>query len=128
MPVDQDGHEELPDDDLPESPEELLSRRIDFVVCIERATDLPSNFCRDVFVEYQIYLEDKKYQTKIAEGKNRNPVFEYQQHHTQQVVTENFLQYIKEQVLVMKVYGFPDVKKQENTTAGASAKRKDQIK
>ena len=52
IPVDADGNEELADEDLPDAPEDLLNRRIDYKVCIERARDLPSNFCKDVFVEY----------------------------------------------------------------------------
>ena len=52
IPVDAEGNEELADDDLPETPEDLLNRRIDYVVSIEGASDLPSNFCKDVFVEY----------------------------------------------------------------------------
>jgi len=44
-------------------------------------------------------------------GKNRDPEFNYRLQHTQSVVTENFLKYIKEELLTFKVYGFPDVKK-----------------
>ncbi len=50
--MDADGNEDLADEDLPDAPEDLLNRRIDYVVSIERARDLPSNFCKDVFVEY----------------------------------------------------------------------------
>jgi len=81
IPVDADGNEEIDENDIPDSPEDLLNRRIDFVVSIERARDLPSNFCRDVFVEYQIYMEETKYQTPVIEGKNRNPEFAFTRHH-----------------------------------------------
>ena len=52
IPVDAQGNEDIPEDDLPAEPSELLDRQIDFIVSIERARDLPSNFCKDVFVEY----------------------------------------------------------------------------
>lgn len=52
VPIDSDGNDDLADDDLPDSPEDLLNRRIDFYVQIKGAKDLPSNFCKDVFVEY----------------------------------------------------------------------------
>ena len=52
VPVDATGNEEIPDEELPETPEDLLNRRIDFQVHIKQAKDLPSNFCKDVFVEY----------------------------------------------------------------------------
>ena len=111
IPVDTEGNDEIAEEDLPDKPEDLLDRRIDFVVSITRAKDLPSNFCKDVFVRYTVYLEDTKYQTDMVAGKNREPEFAYRKQHTQSVVTENFLKYIKNELLVFKVYGFPDVKK-----------------
>lgn len=82
IPVDQEGNEELADEDLPDQPEDLLDRRIDFVVNIIKARNLPSNFCKDVFVEYQLYLEEEKYRTAVIAGKNRDPEFNYTKHHT----------------------------------------------
>lgn len=114
VPVDLEGNEDLADEDLPDVPEDLLNRRIDFLVNIERARNLPSNFCKDVFVEYQIYLEEEKYRTAVIGDKQRDPEFNYSKQHTQMVVTENFLKYIKEDVLKFKVYGFPDVQKSES--------------
>lgn len=35
IPVDENGNEDLPDDDLPDAPEDLLNRRIDFLVTID---------------------------------------------------------------------------------------------
>ena len=51
IPVTPEG-EEIPEDMDIEEPEELLNQRLDFVVNIEGASDLPSNFCKDVYVEY----------------------------------------------------------------------------
>lgn len=130
VPVDENGNEEIPDEDVPDQPEDLLNRRIDYLVQISQAKDLPSNFCKDVFVEYQIYLEEEKYRTEVVPGKNRDPEFKYQKHHTQSVVTENFLKYIKDECLTFKVFGFPDVKKQPDASAQAreAAKKKLQNK
>ena len=52
IPVDAEGNEDIADEDLPEQPEDLMDRRVDFLVNISRASDLPSNFCKDVFVQY----------------------------------------------------------------------------
>lgn len=93
------------------------------MINIQCARDLPSNFCKDVFVEYKIYLEDTKYKTVVCEGKNRNPEFNYSHQHTQSVVTENFLKYIKNEVLIFKVLGFPDVKQE----TGPSKSKKKQL-
>ena len=87
-----------------------MDRRIDFIVNIGRASDLPINFCKDVFVQYQVYLEDTLYQTEVVPEKNRNPEFNYRKQHTQPVVTANFLKFIKNECMVFKVFGFPDVK------------------
>jgi len=59
-----------------------MDRRVDFIVNVIKATDLPSNFCKDVFVEYQVYLEDTKYHTHVIPDKNRNPVFDFKKQHT----------------------------------------------
>ena len=62
-------------------------------------------------------MEEEKYRTPVVPEKNRDPEFAYSKHHTQQVVTENFLKYIKEDVLKFKVLGFPDVQKGESQAA-----------
>lgn len=82
VPVDTDGNDEIPDEQLPDAPEDLLDRRIDYQVQIIRATDLPSNFCKDVFVEYQIYLNEQVFRTESIEGKSREPEFNYSKQHT----------------------------------------------
>jgi len=57
IPCDPSGTDEPPDEIIPEVPEDLLNNRIDFVVQIEGAKDLPQNFCRDVYCEYSFYLD-----------------------------------------------------------------------
>lgn len=48
---------------LPDNPMDLISQRIDFVINITKAYDLPEDFCKDVFFEYQFYLDSEKYKT-----------------------------------------------------------------
>ena len=74
---------------------------------------MPVNFCKDVFVEYQIYLDDKKYRTPVVQGKNRNPSFNCRIQHTREVVTDEFLNYLMTQNINFKLFGFPDVAKKE---------------
>ena len=85
---------------------------------------MPTNFCKDVFVQYQLYLEETKYQTDVVQGKNRQPEFNYRRQHTQTVVTENFLKYIKNEVMAFKLFGFPDVKKESQVENLAAIKKK----
>ena len=41
------------------------------------------------------------------------PIYGYAHQHTYECVTTNFLKYMKEECLVFKVFGYPDVKKKE---------------
>jgi len=74
--------EEMPDELIPDEPEELLGNRVDYLVQINKALDLPSNFCRDSYVEYSLFLSEEKHKTNVVEGKDRNPLFNYSKHHT----------------------------------------------
>lgn len=56
IPVNPDGSaDEL--EFIPEEPTDLIDQRIDFTVQIDRASDLPEDLCRDVYCEYQFYLD-----------------------------------------------------------------------
>ena len=57
IPTDQTGTDEPPDELIPDEPEDLIDQRIDFLVNISKAKDLPEDLCRDVFVEYSFYLD-----------------------------------------------------------------------
>lgn len=108
IPTDESGWGEVPDEMIPNTPEDLLDQRIDFAVEIKRAIDLPEHFCRDVYVEYNFYLDDQPYQTPIIPGKHQNPIFDYRYHHTVHNVSENFLKYLKINAVCFKVFGFAD--------------------
>lgn len=73
IPVNSEGGEDL--EFIPDDPTDLIDQRIDFVVQISRATDLPENLCRDVYAEYSFYLDQTKYRTNTVAGKNRSPEF-----------------------------------------------------
>ncbi len=75
---------------------------------ISNATNLPANFCRDVYCEYSFFLDENPYQTPIIPGKHTDPVFEYRFHHTVDPVTENLISYLKNNAICFKVFGFPD--------------------
>lgn len=52
VPCDETGNEDLDEDMLPDEPEALLNERLDFKVKIEKLTNLPDNFCRNIYCEY----------------------------------------------------------------------------
>ena len=107
LPTDETGWEEPPEDLIPNQPEDLIGKRIDFVVIIERALDLPENFWRDVYCEYSFFLDDQVYSTPTIPNKHRSPVFDYRFHHSL-IVTENTIKYLKNNAIWLKVYGYPD--------------------
>lgn len=56
IPCNPDGtFEDL--DFIPDEPADLIDQRIDFIVEITQAHELPEDLCRDVYVEYQFYLD-----------------------------------------------------------------------
>jgi hypothetical protein len=56
IPCNPDGtFEDL--DFIPDEPSDLIDQRIDFIVEITQAHELPEDLCRDVYVEYQFYLD-----------------------------------------------------------------------
>lgn len=107
LPTDETGWEEPSEDIIPNQPEDLIGKRIDFVVIIEKAMDLPDNFWRDVYWEYTFFLDDQVYTTPVIPNKHRNPVFDYRYHHSL-IVTENTVKYLKNNAICLKVYGYPD--------------------
>ena len=94
IPVDQDGESEVPDDMIPENPDDLIGQRIDFKVEISQALDLPEDFCKDIHCEYTFFLGEEKYTTTTVEGKNREPVFNYSHHHVIEPCSEYFIQHL----------------------------------
>lgn len=58
VPCDEDGNEELDEDLLPDEPEELLENEIYFKVKIDHLSDLPDDFCSNVYCEYQFYFDE----------------------------------------------------------------------
>lgn len=95
MPIDEDGESEIAEDRIPDEPSELVGQRIDFVVEISKAIDLPDNFCKDVYCEYTFFLSEEKFATTQVIGKDINPIFDFKNHHTVEYCSENFIEYLK---------------------------------
>lgn len=113
-PVDEDGLSEIPDEMIPENPMELVNQRIDFNIIISKVSELPSNFCKDVYVEYTFYLNNEiKYQTEVSYGKAQEKTFNFKKHHTVEVCTEHFINYLLNEQICFKVYGLPDIDEKE---------------
>lgn len=116
VPVDPTGTDEPPEEIIPDEPEDLIDQRIDFLVQIKQAIDLPEDLCRDVFVEYTFFLDAEKHRTVTVSGKERTPQFEYSKQHTVESVSDMLVEYLKKECIFFKVYGFADVKTKKPTT------------
>lgn len=117
VPVDIDGESDIPDDMIPEDPNELIGNRIDFVVQITKAYDLPEDFCKDIYCEYTFFLGEEKFTSDAVTGKNRNPEFNFRHHHTIDPCTDYFLKYLQKDSLCVKLFGYPDFKQIEDKPA-----------
>jgi hypothetical protein len=99
------------DDDYPEEymieePEELLNKELYFRIDIKKATGLPNELCKDVFVVYKFKHEpDKEYRTNDCVGKFANPEFNYTKQHHIDLISEYHLDYFKTGHIVFKTYG-----------------------
>ena len=136
IPVDEDGESELPEEKVPEEPTDLIGQRIDFIVKINKAIELPDNFCKDVFCEYTFFLSEEKFSTTQIIGKDTNPQFDYRQHHTVEYCSENFVEYLKNDSvsflvylifqLCIKIYGYPDLQKNQKSANKKKSTQKKQ--
>ncbi len=108
IPVNPDGTEDL--EFIPDEPNDLIDQRIDFVVQISKALELPEDLCRDIYVEYNFYLDPNKYRSEVIKGNNRSPNINYSKQHTVEIVTKMLVDYLQKDVMVFRVYGFADVK------------------
>ena len=95
-PVNYDGSEDLPDELLVDEPEELLGKEIFFRVDIESCSGIPSDTCKDVYVEYIFKHEREPHHTPHFNGKSQNPTFNYQKQHRIDAVSEYHLDYFKD--------------------------------
>ena len=55
-------------------------------------------------------MDDQVYKTEMTREKNRDPILNYEHHHSQAVVTKFFLDYLLENKLTIKIHGTQDLK------------------
>jgi hypothetical protein len=108
VPCDSTGDPDgISEEMFTDNPDDLKGHRLDFIVEISHATDVPQDACKDLFVQYQFYLEDQFHTTQIVQGNNSSPVFNYRKQHTIEYVSDGFLQYLdKEQVSLVSHISF----------------------
>jgi len=60
--------EDMEFEDVPENSDDLIGEQLKYRIFIKEASGLPDNFCRDCYVEYKPFLDDKEevVRTKIV--------------------------------------------------------------
>jgi len=90
-----------------DNPEDLKGHRLDFIVEISHGSEIPSDACKDLYVEYNFYLDEDRHRTQVVEGNNTAPVFNYRKQHTVEYVSDGFLKYLDtEQVRLFLTLAF----------------------
>jgi hypothetical protein len=96
IPHDEDGSEY---DEIPDDPYELIGQPLSFRVYIQGCRELPDNFCKNVQVEYNSFVDNMIYKTKVIEGRSKSPEFEETFEHHIEYLTKDDIDYIiKEKV------------------------------
>ena len=126
VPCDEDGNEELNEDLLTEDPQDLLNQTLDFKVQISEITNLPEDFCRNIYCEYEFYMDKQKYTTEVCVGKNQSPSINYEKQHHIDCVTTFLIDYLLEDKLTIKIYGNPDLKRKKPSANNNMAKANSQ--
>lgn len=110
VPCDETGNEDLNEDLLTDEPNDLINTALDFKVKISQLFNLPEDLCRDIYCEYQFYMEKETYQTEVCKGSNRSPIFNFEKQHHVECVTKYLVDYLLQNQLVIKIYGTQELK------------------
>nr|PIL98797.1 putative Chromosome-associated kinesin KLP1 [Toxoplasma gondii COUG] len=103
FPVTKDG-KELEDDDIKESPEELLGTSAYYEVRILSASGLPKELSNNTFVKFKFFRCSSYTETPRVRGSTANPVFNFRKIF-EESVTPAFMDYLENEVLIFEVYG-----------------------
>ena len=80
---------------------------------ISEISNLPEDFCRDIYCEYEFYMEKRKYKTNVCVGKNQNPTLNFVRQHHVDCVTKMLIDYLCEDKLTIKIFGVPELKRKK---------------
>ncbi|ESO96408.1 hypothetical protein LOTGIDRAFT_115884, partial [Lottia gigantea] len=131
IPCDKKGKEYSEEDDMfVNSPEELLGKDINFVVKIDSARGLPSQFT-DMYIKYVVYRE-KKYTCSNPIQNTINPDWKHSRVVNLGKADEEIVEYLSQSAIMVQIWGKqkpPKTKKKINTKDAilSDALRKGQV-
>jgi hypothetical protein len=90
-------------DEVPSDPYDLVGQPLNFTVYIKEAVDVPENFSKNIQVEYNCFVDNMTYKTKVIDEKTKNPIFEERFEHRIEYMTKEDIDYlVNEKVFLMK--------------------------
>jgi len=95
---------------------------MDFKVEITHISNLPEDFCRNIYCEYEFYMDKTKYTTQVCTGKNQSPQMNYEKQHHIDCVTKFMIDYLLEDKMTIKIFGNQDLKKKRGGSKGGVKK------
>lgn len=92
------------DDPFVEDPSELVGASMNFLLKIKEAVGLPSKFSKNMHCKYKFYLDKEETVTKSISG-TTNPKFNFSKHYSIHPITQQFIDYLTLQPLVIELHG-----------------------
>ena len=111
VPCDEAGDEELDEDILTDDPMDLLNQTLDFKVKIHQISNLPEDFCRNIYCEYEFFMDKEKHTSQICMGKNQSPTLNFEKQHHIDCVTKYLIDYLLNDKLTIRIFGNQELKK-----------------
>ena len=112
VPTDKEGKEF---NDIPKDPNELIGQNLNIYVHIKECNDLPENFCKSLQVEYNSFIDNNNYKTKVynEEGDKRSFTIDEKFQHEINYITEEDISYLRNDKICFKIYAFETLQKRE---------------
>jgi len=116
VPPRDEETEGLPEDELffdEEELSELKGEPLTMRLEIKKCMGLPSKLCKNVFVSYRFFYDDKEVKTIPASRVTINPMIDYERQLLIDIVEEEFVEYIKSGILEFQIFGEQNVQDDE---------------
>ena len=112
VPTNKEGKEFK---DIPKDPNELIGQNLNFYVHIKECNDLPENFCKSLQVEYNSFIDNNNYKTKIynEEGDKKSFTIDEKFQHEISYMTQEDISYLRNDKICFKIYAFEILQKKE---------------
>ncbi|RWS14549.1 kinesin-like protein KIF28P, partial [Dinothrombium tinctorium] len=109
------------DDTFVDSPSELIGKDVHFVIKINNCRGLPSRFT-DVFCAYKVFLDQVETRTEIISDTS-NPDFNHKKMFSFTPATQQLIDYLKDESLLIQVFGKQTVTRSNSKQSGRVTKQ-----